>query len=103
MILRFESPNEAALANAPSGEFPANTWQVFDSTYWKLRGLRAGNFRRTASGQSPEEPALAGRFGDSYQRHRSSVHRWLIRKPKSNLCAACLITIGPEHNRATQF
>jgi len=31
-----------------------------------------------------EEPALAGKFGVSYQRYRSSVHRWLIRKPKSN-------------------
>jgi protein-S-isoprenylcysteine O-methyltransferase Ste14 len=31
-----------------------------------------------------EEPALAGRFGASYQQYRSSVHRWLIRKPKSN-------------------
>jgi protein-S-isoprenylcysteine O-methyltransferase Ste14 len=31
-----------------------------------------------------EEPALAGKFGVSYQQYRSSVHRWLIRKPKSN-------------------
>jgi len=30
-----------------------------------------------------EEPALAGKFGASYQQYRSSVHRWLIRKPKS--------------------
>jgi protein-S-isoprenylcysteine O-methyltransferase Ste14 len=29
-----------------------------------------------------EEPALADKFGASYQRYRSSVHRWLIRKPK---------------------
>lgn len=32
-----------------------------------------------------EEQALAARFGDSYERYRSSVHRWLIRKPKSNV------------------
>ncbi len=31
-----------------------------------------------------EEPALAPKFGVSYQQYRSSVHRWLIRKPKSN-------------------
>lgn len=31
-----------------------------------------------------EEPSLAGKFGVSYQRYRSSVHRWLIWKPKSN-------------------
>jgi len=31
-----------------------------------------------------EEPALANKFGVSYQRYSSSVHRWLIRKPKSN-------------------
>ncbi len=31
-----------------------------------------------------EEPALSRRFGDSYQQYRSSVHRWLIRKPNSN-------------------
>ncbi len=30
-----------------------------------------------------EEPALADRFGDSYLLYRSSVHRWLIRKPRS--------------------
>jgi len=30
-----------------------------------------------------EEPALAGKFGASYQQYRSAVHRWLIRKPKS--------------------
>lgn len=28
-----------------------------------------------------EEPALAERFGDSYLRYKSSVHRWLIRRP----------------------
>jgi protein-S-isoprenylcysteine O-methyltransferase Ste14 len=28
-----------------------------------------------------EEPALADRFGASYQRYRSSVHRWLVRRP----------------------
>ena len=32
-----------------------------------------------------EEPALAGKFGASYQRYTSSVHRWIIRKPKSNV------------------
>jgi protein-S-isoprenylcysteine O-methyltransferase Ste14 len=31
-----------------------------------------------------EEPALAGRFGASYQQYKSAVHRWLIRKPKFN-------------------
>jgi protein-S-isoprenylcysteine O-methyltransferase Ste14 len=31
-----------------------------------------------------EEPALADKFGVSYQRYRESVHRWLIRKPKSD-------------------
>lgn len=31
-----------------------------------------------------EEPALAGKFDDSYRRYRSSVQRWLIRKPKSD-------------------
>lgn len=31
-----------------------------------------------------EEPALAARFGASYEHYRSSVHRWLIRKPKSH-------------------
>jgi len=31
-----------------------------------------------------EEPALAGKFGVSYQRYTSSVHRWIIRKPKSH-------------------
>jgi protein-S-isoprenylcysteine O-methyltransferase Ste14 len=30
-----------------------------------------------------EEPALTDKFGASYQQYRSSVHRWLIRKPKS--------------------
>jgi protein-S-isoprenylcysteine O-methyltransferase Ste14 len=29
-----------------------------------------------------EEPALASRFGDSYLRYKSSVHRWLIRNPR---------------------
>ena len=28
-----------------------------------------------------EEPALTGRFGDSYLQYKSSVHRWLIRRP----------------------
>jgi protein-S-isoprenylcysteine O-methyltransferase Ste14 len=28
-----------------------------------------------------EEPALARKFGVSYERYRASVHRWLIRKP----------------------
>jgi len=32
-----------------------------------------------------EEPALTDKFGASYQQYRSSVHRWLIRKPKSSL------------------
>ena len=31
-----------------------------------------------------EEPALTSRFGATYQQYRSSVHRWLIRKPKSS-------------------
>jgi protein-S-isoprenylcysteine O-methyltransferase Ste14 len=30
-----------------------------------------------------EEPALTVRFGDAYERYRSSVHRWRIRKPVS--------------------
>lgn len=30
-----------------------------------------------------EEPALTSRFGDSYLRYKSSVHRWLIRPPRS--------------------
>jgi protein-S-isoprenylcysteine O-methyltransferase Ste14 len=30
-----------------------------------------------------EEPALTSRFGDSYLRYKSSVHRWLIRAPAS--------------------
>jgi protein-S-isoprenylcysteine O-methyltransferase Ste14 len=30
-----------------------------------------------------EEPALSGKFGAPYQRYRSSVHRWRIRKPYS--------------------
>jgi protein-S-isoprenylcysteine O-methyltransferase Ste14 len=29
-----------------------------------------------------EEPALTGKFGVSYQRYCSAVHRWLIRKPR---------------------
>jgi protein-S-isoprenylcysteine O-methyltransferase Ste14 len=28
-----------------------------------------------------EEPALSSRFGDAYEEYRSSVHRWVIRKP----------------------
>jgi protein-S-isoprenylcysteine O-methyltransferase Ste14 len=28
-----------------------------------------------------EEPALARRFGVPYQLYRTSVHRWMIRKP----------------------
>jgi protein-S-isoprenylcysteine O-methyltransferase Ste14 len=35
-----------------------------------------------------EEPALAGKFGVSYQRYTSLVHRWLIRKPKSDAAGA---------------
>jgi len=31
-----------------------------------------------------EEPTLAGRFGASYKAYLSSVHRWLISKPKPN-------------------
>ena len=31
-----------------------------------------------------EEPALTSKFGRSYQQYRSSVHRWLIRKPNSD-------------------
>lgn len=30
-----------------------------------------------------EEPVLADRFGDSYERYRESVHRWRIRIPGS--------------------
>jgi protein-S-isoprenylcysteine O-methyltransferase Ste14 len=30
-----------------------------------------------------EEPTLAEKFGASYRQYTSSVHRWLIRKPKS--------------------
>jgi protein-S-isoprenylcysteine O-methyltransferase Ste14 len=30
-----------------------------------------------------EEPTLAARFGTSYERYRSSVHRWLIRRPRN--------------------
>ncbi len=30
-----------------------------------------------------EEPSLAGKFGAGYQLYKSSVHRWLIRKPTS--------------------
>ncbi|HEV2855103.1 MAG TPA: isoprenylcysteine carboxylmethyltransferase family protein [Thermoanaerobaculia bacterium] len=29
-----------------------------------------------------EEPALTSKFGDSYLRYKSSVHRWLIRRPR---------------------
>lgn len=28
-----------------------------------------------------EEPTLAEKFGASYRRYKSEVHRWLIRKP----------------------
>jgi protein-S-isoprenylcysteine O-methyltransferase Ste14 len=28
-----------------------------------------------------EEPVLTNRFGASYERYKSAVHRWLIRKP----------------------
>jgi protein-S-isoprenylcysteine O-methyltransferase Ste14 len=28
-----------------------------------------------------EEPTLASRFGEAYEEYRSSVHRWLVRKP----------------------
>jgi protein-S-isoprenylcysteine O-methyltransferase Ste14 len=31
-----------------------------------------------------EEPALAEMFGVTYQQYRSTVHRWLVRKPNSN-------------------
>lgn len=31
-----------------------------------------------------EEPALTDKFGPSYQQYKASVHRWLIRKPKSS-------------------
>jgi protein-S-isoprenylcysteine O-methyltransferase Ste14 len=31
-----------------------------------------------------EEPALTSKFGRSYQQYRSSVHRWLSRKPNSD-------------------
>jgi protein-S-isoprenylcysteine O-methyltransferase Ste14 len=30
-----------------------------------------------------EEPSLADRFGVTYEAYRSSVHRWLIRRPHS--------------------
>jgi protein-S-isoprenylcysteine O-methyltransferase Ste14 len=30
-----------------------------------------------------EEPTLAAKFGAGYEQYRSSVHRWLIRKPSS--------------------
>ena len=30
-----------------------------------------------------EEPTLTSKFGESYRRYRSSVNRWLIRKPTS--------------------
>jgi protein-S-isoprenylcysteine O-methyltransferase Ste14 len=29
-----------------------------------------------------EEPVLAGKFGDGYERYKASVHRWLIRRPR---------------------
>lgn len=32
---------------------------------------------------SYEEPTLDNKFGDSYLQYKSSVHRWLPRKPKS--------------------
>jgi protein-S-isoprenylcysteine O-methyltransferase Ste14 len=28
-----------------------------------------------------EEPVLADRFGDAYERYKSSVHRWRVRRP----------------------
>jgi protein-S-isoprenylcysteine O-methyltransferase Ste14 len=31
-----------------------------------------------------EEPALTRKFGDSYEEYRSSVHRWLIRRPSAH-------------------
>ncbi|HEX5761364.1 MAG TPA: isoprenylcysteine carboxylmethyltransferase family protein [Thermoanaerobaculia bacterium] len=30
-----------------------------------------------------EEPTLADKFGASYRQYRASVHRWLVRKPRS--------------------
>ncbi len=35
-----------------------------------------------------EEPALADRFGSSYQQYRASVGRWIIRRPRSNAADA---------------
>lgn len=35
-----------------------------------------------------EEPTLADKFGASYQQYRASVHRWLIRKPRSGAIGA---------------
>jgi protein-S-isoprenylcysteine O-methyltransferase Ste14 len=32
-----------------------------------------------------EEPALAGKFGAAYDQYRSSVHRWMIRRPRSRV------------------
>jgi protein-S-isoprenylcysteine O-methyltransferase Ste14 len=32
-----------------------------------------------------EEPVLACRFGASYDQYKSTVHRWLIRKPRSSV------------------
>ncbi len=29
-----------------------------------------------------EEPVLIRKFGDSYRKYRSSVHRWLVRRPR---------------------
>lgn len=29
-----------------------------------------------------EEPVLTSKFGSSYERYKSSVHRWLIRRPR---------------------
>jgi protein-S-isoprenylcysteine O-methyltransferase Ste14 len=31
-----------------------------------------------------EEPALTATFGASYEHYKSTVHRWLIRRPSSN-------------------
>jgi protein-S-isoprenylcysteine O-methyltransferase Ste14 len=31
-----------------------------------------------------EEPTLTEKLGDSYERYRSSVHRWLLRKPQTD-------------------
>jgi protein-S-isoprenylcysteine O-methyltransferase Ste14 len=35
-----------------------------------------------------EEPTLAARFGASYQQYRSSVHRWLVRRPRPSAIRA---------------